>query len=327
MSKMAKLMEVEDKFSPRAACLRESIVSHLWNETLGTMRMSDTTSPDGICQDINAYAVTLGISPSHPKTVSTLAAPTDSTLPLAYQNLERWDKMKVVSPYASGFAAEALFEMNNGVSAVELIERVWGFMADETNPNYSGGHWEAMKVDGSPCHDDTSLMHGWSTFPVYLLPRYLCGLEPLEAGWTRFKIKPILAGLESVSVQLSTPAGNVNADLHFEESQGTGRMVLKIPVGTLADVSAPEGWVIGRVGDNTTHPSTAFQTIAGHEGEVIVNIHQIDLNQKSGEHTSSSSATSQKSHLVNEVHTTDGVEDEHEMARKTVWQRLLLCFS
>lgn len=53
-------------------------------------------------------------------------------------------------------------------------------MADETNPNYSGGHWGALKLDGTRITDDPSLMRGWSIWPVDLLPRYLDGAEPVK---------------------------------------------------------------------------------------------------------------------------------------------------
>lgn len=34
-------------------------------------------------------------------------------------------------------------------------------MADEINPNYSGGHWGALKLDGTRITNDASLMRGW----------------------------------------------------------------------------------------------------------------------------------------------------------------------
>lgn len=93
--------------------------------------MSDSTEPNGICQDINAYAVSLGVAPQL-SSLTSLAAPSNGQLPLAFCGIDRWDQKKVVSPYASGFAAEALFERAQGALAVELVERVWGVMADES---------------------------------------------------------------------------------------------------------------------------------------------------------------------------------------------------
>lgn len=247
MAKMCISAKLKESYLARAERLRTSIVSHLWNEESGTMRMSNITPPKGVCQDINAYGISIGVSPFHSKAESVLNAPKDAKLPLAFQGIERWEGKKVVSPYASGFAAEALFERNHGVSAIDLIERVWGIMADPTNINYSGGHWEAMKPDGTPIHNDTSLMHGWSTWPVYLLPRYLAGLEPIEPGWTHWQCKPTLAGLETVHVELSTPAGEIKVSLRMEESQGKGQILMTIPSGSVAEVFAPEGWIIERL--------------------------------------------------------------------------------
>ncbi|KAH6694838.1 Six-hairpin glycosidase-like protein [Leptodontidium sp. MPI-SDFR-AT-0119] len=251
MSRMCKVANTKDTFSPQAAELKENILAHLWNPIAGIMRMSDTASMVGICQDINAYAITVGVSPTHGTPEPILAAPKGNELPLAFQNLDRWDEKKVVSPYASGFAAEALFERGHGCSAVELIERVWGVMADETNPNYSGGHWEAMKQDGTPITDDTSLMHGWSTWPVFLLPRYLAGVLPQEPGWTRWKVQPVLVGLENVDVSLSTPAGQIGVSLQMQESLGTGSIVLDVPIGSVAEVFPPSQSITGQKGKVT----------------------------------------------------------------------------
>jgi hypothetical protein len=143
-------------------------------------------------------------------------------------------------------------------------------MTDETNPNYSGGHWEAMKPDGSPITSDTSLMHGWSTWPVYLLPRYLGGVEPLEPGWRRWRIKPVLAGLEEVDVKLSVPAGMVRVSLRLLEREGTGSITLAVPRGTVAEVFPPEGWVI--VAYRKSSGSTGPQIFDGQDEIAIVKI-------------------------------------------------------
>jgi alpha-L-rhamnosidase len=208
------------------------------------MRMSNTCSPSGVCQDINAYAITTRIAPLHPKSAPILAAPKDCGLPLAFQGIDRWEKKNVVSPYALGFAIEALFERSCGFLAIELLGRVWGNMADETNPKYSGGHWEALKPNGTPITDDTSLMHGWSAWPVYLLSRYLGGVQPTKPGWSSFAVRPVLAGLDMIDVQLSTPAGKIKVHLEIQEHLGNGEIKLTVRVGSRAKVLPPEGWTL-----------------------------------------------------------------------------------
>jgi hypothetical protein len=273
MSKMSTAVRVMDTFASRAKGLREAIISHLWNEEAGILRMTDIASPNGICQDINAYSAILAISPSHPSTTEVLAS--SGQRPLAFRNLERWDKNKIISPYACGFAAEALFARNEGAKAVQLIEKVWGEMSNPSNPNYSGGHWEAMAEDGTPVHDDTSLVHGWSTSPVFLLPQYLAGLEPLEPGWTRWKVQPVLTGLASVDVQLSTPVGDVSVSLHMKEAQGTGEIILNVPKGTTAELQSPHGWQISDMPDTCTMMPGRSKLQTGRSGKFAVKINRI----------------------------------------------------
>lgn len=265
--------------------------------------MSDLTDPKGICQDINAYAVSLNVAPPHPSSTNTLAAPSNGQLPLAFQGIDRWDQKKVVSPYASGFAVEALFERGHGALAVELVERVWGVMAHESSPgmhefqsalrvrgnfisqcgramliildaDYSGGHWEAMKPDGAPITDDTSLMHGWSTWPVFLLPRYLGGLQPLQPGWTRWKVQPVLADMDWVNLELSTPAGKIGLKLRMFVS--TGELIVKVPIGSTAEVFPPKGWILVTTEEISKVRPVACQIITGQGVEVVVKICKVN---------------------------------------------------
>lgn len=195
MSQMSSSVGANDTFNSKASALKDNIRTNLYNNETGIMKVSDLMNSTGLCQDINAWAVTTGLTPSNEYSQSLLSAPSDATLPLAFQNLAGWDTNQVVSPYASGFAVEALFSLNNGTAALTLLERIWGLMTDETGPNYSEGHWASMKPDGTTYAADTSLQHGWSTWPVFLLPKYLGGLSPLEPGWKRFQVKSVLAGL------------------------------------------------------------------------------------------------------------------------------------
>lgn len=244
MSQISALIGVKDDSTTKADQLRESMRTHLWSKESQVLRMSDLVSPDGICQDIHAYGLTTGIISPNPKAVELLKAPLTGKLPLAFQKIERWDAKKVISPYASGFAAEALFNHGEGHAAVELIERVWGGMVDPKNPNYSGGLWEAMAEDGTPITDDTSLMHGWSTWPVFLLPQYLAGLRVLAPGWARFQIQPVLAGIEAVDVRLATPAGDIGVSVRIREHVGAGSLALTLPGGSTAELHAPPGWTL-----------------------------------------------------------------------------------
>jgi alpha-L-rhamnosidase len=75
MGKMSGAVDMKDNFSARADPLKDGVLAHLWNGETGTIRMSDTCSPSGICKDINGYAITTRIAPLHFKSASILAAP------------------------------------------------------------------------------------------------------------------------------------------------------------------------------------------------------------------------------------------------------------
>lgn len=233
----------KSQYTRKAKDLKQHILDRFWDPCSRIFRLSNNLPSEGICQDVNAYAITTGLTSSLAKDVPYYADP-KSGLPIAFHGLENWDTANVVSPYASGFSIEALFALNHGPAALRLIDSVWGAMADPDSANYSGGHWEAMKPNGTPLGHDTSLVHGWSTWPVFLLPRYLAGLYPIEPGWRVFGIAPILAGLDSVECTLETVVGAITIQLAFDESAGHGEIRLLAPVGVRAYIQSPEGWTL-----------------------------------------------------------------------------------
>jgi hypothetical protein len=101
-----------------------------------------------------------------------------------------------------------------------------------------------MKTDGSPFNHDVSLAHGWSSWPVFLLPRYLAGVYPLEAGWKRIGVEPVLAGLEAVKYSLETPQGHLSVVVHINEEGGKGSVKIVVPQGSTAVVRPPKSWVL-----------------------------------------------------------------------------------
>jgi hypothetical protein len=247
MALMSPDREIESMYSSQAMSLRETIIRVLWNAEHGTMRPALSLEADGVFQDVNAYATTLGVSPHDSRTAENIF-PFDESLPSAFRGIDKWDKFGLASPYASGFALEALFATNEGERAKDLLFKVWGAMANQDNPNYSGAHWEAIKTDGTPFNHDVSLAHGWSTWPVFLLPRYLAGVYPLEAGWKKIGVTPVLAGLDMVDYSLETPQRYVRVCLHIDKPKKTGVIKVLIPEGTTAVVKAPNGWTLATEG-------------------------------------------------------------------------------
>lgn len=244
-------------FRDRAAALKANIISHLYNPTTGSLRLSSSTAATGIPQDANSYGITLGISPPHISQISTLSQSSD-LLPNAFGNLTGWSDFQLCSPYTTAPAVEALFTLDAGPQAVALIERVWGVMANKSNPNFSGGHWEAMTLEGEPYQNTTSLNHGWSTGPVYLLPMYLAGLRPVKPGWKEWEARPVYAGIEEVDANVPTKYGVAEIAWRFCEKSGNGSVEWCEPVGTKGTVYPPSGWTFAKKQDNRTWAETGM---------------------------------------------------------------------
>ncbi|RGP66702.1 hypothetical protein FSPOR_6442 [Fusarium sporotrichioides] len=208
------------QYQSQASLLKESLVRVLWNNKQGTMRPALSLADDGVFQDTNAYAATLGVSLDHSEAIEGIF-PSHTTLPVSFRGIDGWDNFELTSPYASGFALEGLFAKGKGTKAIDLLFRVWGTMANQDSPNYSGAHWEAMRSNGTPYNHDVSLVHGWSTWPVFLLPRYLAGVYPLEAGWKRIGIEPVFTDIEEVNYTLEAPQGCISIKLYAKAEQDT----------------------------------------------------------------------------------------------------------
>lgn len=241
MASMASNETTRLGYLQSALDLQASIVRNLWDENNGVLRFSSNSPNGGICQSTNGYASSLGILPGHSNSTAALRGST-KLLPAAFESLGHWENFGVTSPYASGFALEALLARNEPAKALELLHQVWGRMADESNPNYSGAHWETMDRQGNPFNHDASLAHGWSTWPVFLLPRYLAGLYPLEPGWERIGISPILADLDQVTYEVECARGFIKIAILIDRSRERGTIRLTLPVGTKGVVSLPQPW-------------------------------------------------------------------------------------
>ena len=266
MARMSGELRVTDCYTSRLEPLKQSIRKHLWSDKGQVMRMSCTSNPLGICQDVNAYAVATGVAP--PK--SDRLRPDYTKDPTAYQGIDGWDNVKIISPYAAGFAAEAHFIDNDSEAAIKLIKHVWGMMADPSDANYSGAHWEAMKPDGAPFGHDTSLAHGWSTWPTSLLPRYLGGLMPLEPGWRRWCVKPLFTGLTEIDVTLKTVAGIIQLSLRIQDGDSKGQIQITVPRGTHCVIIPPCGWLLDSSEKNISENGELV--VEGKDIEIVVGI-------------------------------------------------------
>ncbi|KAF3360810.1 hypothetical protein VdG1_01123 [Verticillium dahliae VDG1] len=199
----------------------------LWNDELGILQMGASLPADGFSQDVNAYALTKTItSPPLSKTSVTgagLASPVPTHL--GSPSKRSSPEVRPGPPWIC-----------SGQSGIPCPPR--------RGPTYSGAHWEAMKLDGSPLVHDVSLAHGWAMWPVHLLPRYVAGLYPLTPGWRDIGVEPVLADLSFVECSVATPAGEVRIPLVQQDDRSSGTLSVTIPAHSRAVVKLPNGWAL-----------------------------------------------------------------------------------
>lgn len=119
--------------------------------------------------------------------------------------IEILKKQEYASPYMEKYVCEALFLMGESEYGLERLKKRFQPMVD--NPNHTT-LFEGWGI-GREGYGGGSSNHAWSGGGLTILAQYVCGLYPLEAGWTKFRVKPDLAGLDFAETSNETLAGKV----------------------------------------------------------------------------------------------------------------------
>jgi len=139
------------------------------------------------------------------------------------------------SVYGSQFLMDALYQAEEAEYALQLLsstaERSWYNMI-------RAGSTISMEAWDNKYKPNQDWNHAWGAAPANLIPRKLMGIEPLEPGFSKIRVKPQPAGLRNARIKVPTIRGTV--DLSFENIPGSSfYMKLGIPVNTSAEVWLP----------------------------------------------------------------------------------------
>ncbi len=95
--------------------------------------------------------------------------------------------------------------------------------------------WWASRIDA---YDDaSSLNHGWNP-PALNLSQTICGITPVEPGWTTYQVMPKESFLTAINVVVPTIKGKVTMDLKKTASEYA--LNLDSPHATIAIVGIPK---------------------------------------------------------------------------------------
>jgi alpha-L-rhamnosidase len=175
--------------------------------------------------------------------------------PLAFGLIPEERKGKVIefikkrgmkcSVYAAQYLLEGLLEQGEGSAALELIladgDRSWKHMLKSGTTIT----WEAWDNKYKPNQDWN---HAWGAAPANILPRYMIGVRPLEAGWSKILIQPQPASLTKLSSKIPSRRGPVL--LKWQQSDKTWHVSLPEGVSARLDLPAASGqkaYIAGKV--------------------------------------------------------------------------------
>lgn len=135
------------------------------------------------------------------------------------------------SPYMEKYVMEALFKINQGEYALQRMEKRFANMVNDTVYSTLFEDWRKGGSGGG------STNHAWSGGPLTVISRYLCGVSPLEPGFSTFLIAPDPVSFKTASISVPTVSGTIASE--FENSENNFILKINVPESTKAVVALP----------------------------------------------------------------------------------------
>lgn len=142
------------------------------------------------------------------------------------------------SPYMEKYVIEALFMMNKDQYALERLKKRFGPMVND--PEHST-LWEVWG-EGTDGFLGGTTNHAWSGGGLTLLSQYVCGVYPVEPGYSKFSVAPQPGGLASASARITSVKGTI--ETAFKNQDANFELTLTVPQHTKAVVKVPFGKIV-----------------------------------------------------------------------------------
>lgn len=138
------------------------------------------------------------------------------------------------SVYGAQYLLEALFKSGEADYAIDLMtaqhDRSWPHMI-ELGSTITLEAWDIKYKNNLDWN------HAWGAAPANIISRFVLGIQPIEPGWHKFRIKPQPGSLTKVTGKAPTIRGPVK--VHFDKSDTRVLLETTIPGNTIANVYVP----------------------------------------------------------------------------------------
>jgi hypothetical protein len=142
------------------------------------------------------------------------------------------------SGYMSYYLAEALFRCHQDADAVRRIREYWGGMIERGATTF----WEVFDPstpEGRMPERLWSLCHEFCAGPVHSLPLHVLGVAPLEPGFRRARLAPVLGDLQWAGGRVPTPMGPVEVSWRLADQGQQLLLEFTQPAGMEMEVEVP----------------------------------------------------------------------------------------
>ncbi|MBW8015881.1 MAG: Bacterial alpha-L-rhamnosidase [Planctomycetes bacterium] len=141
------------------------------------------------------------------------------------------------SVYAAQYLMEALYESGRTDAALQRLTskdiRSWYNMLRV-------GSTITLEAWDDKFKPNQDWNHAWGAVPGNIIPRYLLGVRPLEAGFGKILIQPQPASLKKATATIPTIRGTVGVSFE-NKPQGAFTLKVDVPVNVVARVGLPVG--------------------------------------------------------------------------------------
>jgi len=210
-------------YTEQADALRDAMNELLYDEERGAY--DDGMSADGALTGHfalhgSAFALAFGVpEPDETARVADFVA----------------DKGMACSVYCAGFSISGLFDGGRADAAVDQLT------ADGTsswmNMIARGAGSTAEAWDESQ-KSNLTYSHPWAASPAFHVPSGLFGINPIDAGYSTFAVKPQPGDVAYASVTVPTVKGEVGVAFDHDD-EGRMQLVTRVPGNTDAEISVP----------------------------------------------------------------------------------------
>ncbi|RNC64980.1 alpha-L-rhamnosidase [Proteiniphilum sp. X52] len=205
-------------YNERAAKLKQSFNNHLFDKKRGVY--IDGIDTDHASLHANMFALAFGLV-------------TENRINSVLEFIR--SRGMACSVYGSQFLLDALYDAHDAGYGLQLLtstgERSWYNMI-------RAGSTITLEAWDNKYKPNQDWNHAWGAAPANLIPRKLMGIEPLEPGFRKIRIKPQPDSLKSAQIRHPTIRGDITASFTNDPGQSF-RLEVDIPANTTAEIHLP----------------------------------------------------------------------------------------